>query len=164
MAKEIFLIRHAQADPPDFLKKDIDRNLTSQGEIDASKMGNLLHTRGFHPDLFLCSVAHRTRQTAEFMCEQLAHDIQRIQYLEELFEASTRIMLQIVNDIDDQHNTVFLLAHNPAINYLSEYITGEVIGNVAPCGVVHMELTSDSWAEVSQNNVTFKEYFDPLAL
>lgn len=164
MAKEIFLIRHAQADPPDLSQKDVERKLTSQGTTDAMRMGNLLNKNGHIPDLFLCSSAVRTRQTAGLMCEQLEFDIDKVEFMDDLFEASTRIMLQIVNNVDSNFHKVFLLAHNPAINYLSEYITGEVIGNIAPCGVVHMKLNVASWEEVSQNNVDLIRYYDPIEL
>lgn len=161
---DIFLIRHAQANPPDFSQKDIDRTLTPQGETDAMRLGNLMMTKDISPDLFLCSTAVRTKRTTDLICEQIKFDPEEVQCMEELYEASTRIMLQIINELDDKYKRVFLVAHNPAINYLSEYVTGSVIGNVSPAGVVHLSLNCDSWSEVSKSNVDLVSYLDPIKL
>lgn len=161
--KDLFLVRHAQAVSDDMDLKDIDRPLTADGSIDASKIGKLLETECGTPDEVLASIALRTKETAGRIIEQLGYNPDKINLSEDLYEASTRIMLRVINELDDAKEKVVLVAHNPAITYLAEYITGDVIGGVSPAGVVHVRYDG-SWAEVSQSNVDLVKYHHPKDL
>ncbi|PIB36118.1 hypothetical protein BFP72_12285 [Reichenbachiella sp. 5M10] len=163
MSKELFLIRHAEADSENFDIKDIERPLTSDGEIVASKVGRFLKTANHQPDAIFVSSALRTRQTSGFLVEQIGFDAQNIMIVEELYEASTRILLRVINELGNNFNKVFIIAHNPGISFLAEYLTGEIIGNVAPAGIVHLK-AKDDWAEFSQNTVDLIEYISPKEL
>lgn len=161
MERHLYLVRHAQADSNNFDIKDIERPLTSDGEIDASKLGKLLS--GMEAiDHVMSSSAVRTRTTTAMILEQIGFDPNHAHYTEDLYEASTRILLKKINEIDDQHNNVLMVIHNPGITYLSEYVTGAVINNVVPAGLVHLKLNS-SWAEISKNSVELVEYIPPTA-
>jgi len=155
--KEIFLIRHAQAMSDDMDLKDIDRPLTADGEIGASKIGKWLQTEKLMPDLVVSSIAIRTRQTTERIIEQLNYNPSAVIYSEDLYEASTRILLRVINQIDESKNKIIMVAHNPAITYTAEYITGSVIGGVAPAGVVHIRFDG-KWEEVSKGNTKLAKY------
>lgn len=157
---KLFLVRHGEADSQNFDIKDIERPLTPVGEIDASKVGKLLAKRMKSPDLIMSSTAIRTRRTTELVAEQLGYDPVNVDYKEELYETSTRILLKFINEISDEKEIVIIVAHNPAITYLAEYITGNVIGNVKPAGVVHVEYDG-SWSDIAQKNATLIKYFYP---
>lgn len=93
MEKQLFLIRHAEADSTNFDIKDIERPLTTDGEIMASKIGRYLKSHNIVPDGVLASIALRTRQTVGFLIEQIDFDAKDIVINEDLYEASTRILL-----------------------------------------------------------------------
>lgn len=160
MSKHLFLIRHAEADAYNFDIKDIDRPLTPDGEIMASKVGRYLKKNTCQPQAILVSPALRTRQTGGFLVEQIDFDPKKIQIEESLYEASTRILLRVINELPNHCDTVVIVAHNPAVSYLSEYMTGEIVGNVSPAGIVEMSYEGD-WAEFSQNNVELVQYTTP---
>ncbi|RJE74232.1 hypothetical protein BGP76_13695 [Reichenbachiella sp. MSK19-1] len=157
MSKELFLIRHAEADANNFDIKDIDRPLTADGEIVASKVGRFLKGQAKSPDAILASSALRTRQTSGFLVEQIDFDPSKIQVLDDLYEASTRILLKAINELGNHLNTVVMVAHNPAISFLAEYLTGDIIGNVSPAGIVHLKYDG-GWDEFSKGNVELIEY------
>lgn len=161
MNKELFLVRHAEADATNFDIKDIERPLTSDGEIDASKLGKMMAELLGTPDLILSSTAIRTRTTTALIGEQLGYDPVNVDYLEDLYESSTRILLRVINELEDKNNNVVIVAHNPAITYLAEYVSGGVIGNVSPAGLVQLKFKG-SWAEVSQNNMDLVKYHKPI--
>lgn len=162
MNKQLFLVRHAEADSTNFDIKDIERPLTSDGEIDASKLGKTMAELLGTPDLILSSTAVRTRATTALIAEQLGYDPVNVDFLDDLYESSTRILLRVVNEIDEKHNKVVIVAHNPAITYLAEYVTGAVIGNVAPAGLVQLQYDG-AWAEISQDNATLVKYHKPVS-
>lgn len=161
MNKELFLVRHAEADSTNFDIKDIERPLTSDGEIDASKLGKTMSELMGTADLILSSTATRTRATTALIAEQLGYDPVNVDFLDDLYESSTRILLRVINELDNEKNKVVIVAHNPAITYLAEYITGAVIGNVAPAGLVHLKYQG-SWAEISQGNADLAKYHKPV--
>lgn len=164
MNRELFLIRHAQAEFPEYNQKDKERSLTAQGSQDAMRLGNLLLNNKLQPDYILCSTALRTRQTAGYICEQIEFDSNKINLLEDIYESSVRILLNTINNISDSYQRVYIVAHNPSISYLAEYITGDVIGDISPAGTVHIQLGGMSWAMLSQNNASLLKYYDPIDL
>lgn len=164
MAKEIFLIRHAHAEDMQRDTKDIDRVLTDDGCQDAMRMGKLLAKNGHIPDLILSSVAERARETTKYFCEQLGTELEKVVFAEDLYESSVRLLLGTICKTPDQYHKIYLVAHNPSISFLAESLTGEVIGNMAPGAVVHLESDVTSWQEVSQNSFHMRQFFDPINL
>ena len=160
MRKELFLIRHAEAEQQEIGSKDFDRILTPEGEIVASKCGNFLSNLVASPDALICSSSMRTRQTAGRIVEQIQFDSSAIEMSDEIYEASTRILMRVVNELSEEKNKVILVGHNPAISYLAEYITGAEIGGVPPAGIVHMSVDI-SWAEISDKSVDLVQFYPP---
>ena len=164
MSKEIFLIRHARAELGEIDGKDIDRILTDEGCADAMRMGKKFQDEGHSPDVVLASTAQRTRETANYICEQVAFETSQIEFTDDLYESSVRILLGVINQLSDHSNKVWIIAHNPSISYLGEYLTGEIVNSLPPCGVLHLSTIANSWSELSQNSCTLEKYYDPIKL
>ncbi|WP_109829271.1 SixA phosphatase family protein [Reichenbachiella versicolor] len=160
MTRQLFLIRHAEAEMGNFELKDIDRTLTPDGEVVASKVGNKLSELLGRPDAVLCSSAIRTRQTAVLIAEQLNFNPERIIFKDELYEASTRILLHEINKLEESWKKVVIVAHNPGIPYLAEYISGDILVGVSPAGVVELSYEGD-WAEISEKTMDLIQYQTP---
>ena len=161
MSKHIILIRHAQAEGIQSGLKDIERMLTPVGSKDATRMGKLLFEANIIPDLILSSSAERTTETTKYLCEQLNFNFDKVAFEEDLYESSVRLLVNSIQKIKSEYKCVFLVAHNPSISYLAEYLTGEVIGNLPPCGVVNLSSEIDSWEEISQGSFELVKFYDP---
>jgi phosphohistidine phosphatase len=161
MVKNLYLIRHAQAEEHTAGKKDVERQLTAKGYQDASKIGLYFKEKDFHPDIIVHSFAERTTETVERINEQLGVDPDHIESSEDMYEASARIMLRIIGEIPAEMRSAIIVAHNPSITYLAEYITGAEIGHVQTAGIVHVQVPFTSWQEVSEKNCDFIEYISP---
>jgi len=161
MLHKLYLLRHAKSDWSVSGQKDIDRELNAKGINDALRIGRRLYDMEVMPDLIICSVAQRTRQTAEYICEQLKFDQDAIVFNEDIYEASMRTLFNTITTLDDQHKSVMLIGHNPGFTYLAEYLTKEVIENVPTCGVVCIEFDIDSWKEVSGGLGVLKWFIHP---
>lgn len=151
--KNLILLRHAKSDWSVPNQKDIERELNERGYRVAPKMGGKLVELNKNPDLIICSTSVRTRQTVVLVVEQLDYDEDKIVYEEELYDASTRILMQVVCNLPNEHDTIMLVGHNPALTYFAEYITGSEIGNIPTCGVVSVHFDIDDWNQVSQNGI-----------
>ncbi|GAB3334927.1 phosphohistidine phosphatase SixA [Marivirga atlantica] len=161
MVKNLYLIRHAQAEEHTADKKDVERQLTSKGYQDASKIGVWFKEKGIHPDIIVHSFSKRTTETVERLNEQLGVDPDHIESSEEIYEASARILLKVITEIPAEMRSAFIVGHNPSISYLSEYVTGAEIGHVQTAGIVHIQVPFTSWQEVSEKNCDFIDYIAP---
>lgn len=159
--KQLYLLRHAQTleKRPD--EKDRDRILTPVGFQNANRMGMNLKNKKVQPDIIICGVATRTQQTAESIAEHVSYDSNRVHINGEVYDASIRTLLNVVNNLKEEWKTVVLIGHNPSISYLAEYITGEAVGNMTTCGLVSINFKMDSWLEVSEGNGDFQFYEYP---
>jgi phosphohistidine phosphatase len=161
MLKDLYLIRHGQAEEQSGNIKDVERQLTSKGYQDASKIGLYLKEKQVQPDIILHSSSARTTETVRRINEQLSVDTDFIESSDDIYEASARILLRIVTDIPAELRSAIIVGHNPGISYLAEYITGSEIGNIEPGGTVHIQIPFTSWSEVSEKNCDFIEYISP---
>jgi len=161
MVKDLYLIRHGEAEEPTAGLKDVERQLTSKGLQDASKVGMYLKRKEFHPDIILHSIAERTTETMNRINEQLGVKADHIESSEEVYEASARIMLRVISEIPAEMRSAIIICHNPSITYISEYITGSEVGYVEPAGIVHIQIPYSSWSEVSEKNCDLIECIRP---
>lgn len=159
--KNLIMMRHAKSDWTNPTQKDFERTLNARGHRVAPRMGYKLHELEVHPDAIVSSPAERTKLTAEYLAEQLNIETSEIVYDEAIYEASVRSLLEVVNHLDDDHDTVILIGHNPSFSYLAEYLSGEEIGNIPTCGVVYLQFEFTTWKEVSQDTGSMKWFIYP---
>lgn len=159
--KTLLFLRHAKSDWSDNTLKDFDRPLNDRGTRVAPKMGGKLKEMNIKPDMVYCSPAHRTKQTAEYLLERMDYDLEDVDYIEDIYEASPRSLMNLVNDLDDRLGTVVFIGHNPSITFLSEYLTGTEIGEVATCGVVCMKFDIQEWKMITQGLGSLDFYIYP---
>lgn len=157
--KTLYIVRHAQAEDHYLYQRDFDRELTQQGITKAVRTGRQLASEGNIPQIIITSPAKRTLQTARLLAENLGLPEEAIQPEEELYNASPRTLLQVINRIDDRYEKVMLVGHNPGVSYLTEWLTGSrEAGNMTTCGVAQVQLDLTSWADVNQNCGTLLQY------
>ncbi|MBX9853514.1 MAG: histidine phosphatase family protein [Cytophagaceae bacterium] len=161
MLKNLFLARHAKSDWSVPGQKDFDRELNGRGRNDAPRMGKKLSEMDVKPDLIMSSPAARAKLTAEFIAEQLRYDTEKIIFNEDIYEASVRSLLAIINELSDDYNKVMLVGHNPTFTYIAEYLTKKNIDNIPTCGIVNIEFNVDSWKEVSGDIGNLKWFIYP---
>ncbi|MDH5597811.1 MAG: histidine phosphatase family protein [Cyclobacteriaceae bacterium] len=159
--KQIFLLRHARTNDVIMGQNDRERELTSIGLQNATRMGIYFSNKGISFDQIISSPAIRAATTAKLVAEQIKYDTENIYFNEDIYEASVRTLLATLNYLKNEWEKVLLVGHNPAISYLAEYITGEPIGNITTCGLVNIKFNFKSWEEVGQGNGDFVEYLYP---
>ena len=58
----------------------------------------------------------------------------------------------IVNQLDERLKQIMIVAHNPWITYMSEYLTKEKIQYIPNCGFVRINFKQLAWAEIRQGS------------
>ncbi len=142
------LIRHAKSSWKDPTLSDFDRPLNKRGLNNAPLMGKVLRKSHAAFDRIVSSPAERAISTARLIAAELDYPEQRIQRLEELYDASTGQLLRSIQALDDADRRVALVAHNPGLTRLCNELSGENIENLPTCAVATIEFELDSWSAV----------------
>lgn len=160
--KNLFLIRHAHTEKFSESNLDIDRKLTSEGMKIASLLGKYLHDEGIVSDVIVCSPAERARMTAELVATQIGYDLNEIQCVDYLYEASVREFVDYLTKLNDKHKAVLVIGHNPTISYTADYLCDKEIGAMSPGSVVHVSFPIDSWGGLNKGGGEFINFYDRL--
>lgn len=158
MGKKLILVRHAKTEEGSSVLPDFERNLTNRGMLDATQLGKHLAGIGILPNMVLSSDAHRAYTTAELLVSQMDYEISKIYKNHEIYQASVRTLLQLVNDLKDEWEAVMIVGHNPTINYLSEYLTGTEIGHMPTGSCAIIEFDNLTWTEIGQNSGSLEQF------
>ena len=125
----------------------------------ARHLGKWLDGQEIVIDQLITSTALRAITTTELINESLGKG--SVKSESELYEASVRTFLRTINEISDDHQQVLIVAHNPAITYLAEYVSGQPLSNMEPGGVCILSFENLSWAEVSEKTGYLVKYVSP---
>src|SRR5690606_6439732 len=98
-----------------------DRPLNARGLRDAPRMAAYMHSRGYIPDVALCSPAQRTRETIDAVSPVVGEF--PISYPEILYLAETETIRALVASLDDAYGAALVVGHNPGIGSLASQIT-----------------------------------------
>ena len=148
MAKQLLLVRHGKSDWGDANLRDFDRPLNKRGLENAPEMAERLLNRNFKFDLMVSSPAKRAKSTAKFFAE--AYQFDNIRYEELIYEANTTALLKVINDLDDDAETVIMFGHNPGFTDLANELSDAELYNIPTAGMVLMSFPFDSWKMVSR--------------
>ncbi len=164
MIKSLLLLRHAQANTRDSGERDQDRSLNEVGVMEALRIGRYLLKEGISIDCIMTSHAKRGVETASLISESLKLDPDKIIESEDLYEASTRTLLDWVNQIDESLVSIVLIGHNPAIAFLGEYLSSQPLGFIPPGGLIWLEFDDLSWKEIAKETAVLKHTIFPEQL
>jgi phosphohistidine phosphatase len=158
--KTLYLVRHAKSSWkfPDL--DDFERPLNKRGKRDAPLVGRFLKEKEIMPDLLISSPATRAKKTAKILADIISYPKKKIQFDDEIYEASTMGLLKIASRTDDEYIKLMLVGHNPSLTYFANMIANVRIDNIPTCGIVCSELNITSWKEISENSgkLAFFEY------
>lgn len=158
---DLYLLRHARTMEKESFQTDRERELSTLGLQNSTRMGIYLANKKTTFDYIVSSPAARAVKTAHLIAEQIKYDTEQVFQNEEIYEASVRTLLTVVNNLKDEWKKVLLVGHNPSISYLAEYITGAEIGNVTTCGLVHVSSKKAKWSDLAERTCDLKDYTYP---
>ncbi len=153
--KLLSLIRHAKSSWKNPELADFERPLNKRGKRDAPVMGRRLAALDFKPDLILSSPAKRAARTAKAIADELGSSTSKIDFNEEIYEATSPAeLLEVIRSLDPGLAHVALIGHNPALTELSNWLADVQIENIPTCGVVRLRLAAHRWEDVSAQGGT----------
>lgn len=145
--KRLFLLRHAKSSwaQPDLA--DFDRPLNERGRRVAPLMGALMRRERFSPDAIVSSPAARAKATAE-MVREAGGLRAEITFDERIYEASPARLREVAAEMNDGHQSVMLVGHNPGMEGIVRYLTGE-IQPMPTAALAVIDLEIGNWSEIT---------------
>jgi phosphohistidine phosphatase len=122
--KNILLLRHAKSAWNTAHQSDHDRPLNDRGERAARTMAGHIAAKAPRPDLILCSTAARTRQTLAPLVNALGSPAPPISLEKQLYLASESELLERLQALPEDVETVLLIGHNEGIGELAGALAG----------------------------------------
>lgn len=147
--RELLIIRHAKSDWSDDTLEDIDRPLADKGKKQACKMGHWLAEHDLIPELILVSPARRAQQTLSRLTRHWDRQPET-QTVDALYNADLDTLIKTINQVQDSVQRVAVLGHNPGLEKLLAWLTGdEDNAHLSTCAIAEVLVPSD-WQHLEQ--------------
>jgi len=159
--KTIYFVRHAKSSWDHPTLRDIERPLEPRGLRDAPFMAKVLKSKGVEPDLLLSSPATRAYSTALYFAD--AFEIERgdVQLEPRIYEAFSEDILDIIEKLPAEADTVLLFGHNPTFTNIANRFSKKQIDNVPTCGIFKVEAKVNSWKDFKAPLAVLTEFHFP---
>jgi phosphohistidine phosphatase len=146
--KRVIIVRHAKTVSYNY-DNDIERELTDRGEEDAEMISLELKKANISADLIISSPARRAKQTAEIYAKMLDYPKKTIRYEKKLYSGKApENFLNMLRELEDEKNTVFVFGHNPSVYYYMNYLLRDFTDDVPTCSTVGIDFDVDSWEHI----------------
>jgi len=158
--KTLYLVRHAKSSWKDMTLADRNRPLNKRGKRDAPFMGKLMYEHGIFPEVLISSPALRALTTAKAFAKALNYPSERLLLNEQLYEASVYDLLEIVQQLEDNWQSVMLFGHNMTYTMFANWYANPPLDNVPTGAVVALQFDVEQWSSIRSNNgqLQFFEY------
>ncbi len=132
-SKKLYLLRHAKSSWSDFSIDDFDRPLNKRGKQNAPLMARRMSQRNIDLEVIISSPAKRAKTTAKHFSKILNT---KVIYDENIYEAGTAQLKEIIKQAFEDYDTIMLVGHNPSFTMLSNSLCGYQIDNIPTTGIV----------------------------
>lgn len=146
--KTLYLLRHAKSSWKDTDLQDFDRPLNGRGREAAPLVGRFMRKKKLRVDLIISSPAARARQTAALVKESAGLSAE-LRYDERVYEADAARLLEVVAQAGDSADAVVLVGHNPGVEELLTFLTGESCG-MPTAALACLSLDVEKWGKARE--------------
>jgi len=162
--KRIVLVRHATAVDVGPKGSDFHRRLKKRGRREAAFMADRIATNLGKPDLLMTSPADRALETARAFAERLGITTEAMIVREQLYGGLLPDeFLRIVAELDDAHDTVMIVGHDPSFTEFAGYMAQDFKESIPKAGVVALDFDVESWAAVKPSDGALAAFEKPPA-
>lgn len=157
--KRIYLQRHADAAGGGGYATDHARELTADGQAEASRMGRFLVATGQVPDLIVTSTAVRARQTAEAVASAFDADV-TIQRQKRLYEPTPQDVFDAVRELGEDVERVLIVGHQPGWGKTVLALTGANV-KMSTGAIACIETPVAAWSRIRPDSGRLRWFCPP---
>jgi phosphohistidine phosphatase len=162
--KTLYIVRHAKASlkRPEIV--DLDRPLLEKGKKRTKKIIDYLLLRRIKPDIILTSNAKRATDTAKYIARGLSCSESRIRVLSYFYRIDTSGIINEFMDFSDEHKSVMIVGHNPAITNFVNRFTKNKVDSLPTSSVVCIKFKTSRWDEIESCKSSIEFIITPSML
>jgi phosphohistidine phosphatase len=160
--KTLFLLRHAKSSWKDESLPDFERPLTRRGRRAAETIGHYLRSHEILPELVLSSPALRARETLDRMIKA-ARLSTEVRFDQRIYGATAMRLAEVVADIENDRKVALIVGHNPGIEELLLFFTGQA-EQVPTGGLAKVVTKTTKWAAVGDKRASLEWLVRPKEL
>jgi phosphohistidine phosphatase len=148
--KTLYIVRHAKAswDFPEL--PDVERPVVEKGIYHTKKIVNELNERKVKIDLMISSHARRARETARIIAAGIFYPVEKIEISRNIYQVESDEIFEVIFHVNDEHSSVMLVGHNPAISTFANYFLDEKIDLLPTSGVISIGFETKKWSEIKK--------------
>lgn len=159
--KQLLIIRHAKSSWDNLDLSDFERPLNNRGQQDALLMVDVLKGYNLKLDKIYSSSATRAKMTIEILAKGLGIHLENVKFVDELYNASRKDLLNFIRQLDDNLNSVAIVGHNPGLTDLTHYLLYDFDHELPTTATVLIELDIDTWSSTKSGTGTLKFFEFP---
>ena len=166
--RRLLLLRHGKSAWPEGVD-DGDRPLAKRGRAASKRMGRHMAAAQLVPDVALISPARRAQETWELAKSALGSAKARTE--PRIYEASPERLLAVIQDTDDDAQTLLLVGHNPGFQELVQLLTAEEISpqekrdwKYPTAALAVLDFPIARWGDISPGSGILHSFVTPKAL
>lgn len=145
--KTLLLMRHAKSSWKDESLSDIERPLKKRGKKDTALIAKVIKKNKLIPDVIITSPAARTKETVKVLKKELDFDGKQI-VADNLYMGEPEDFIETIKEVNNKHNTVLMVAHNPGLEAYLQIMGGEIEA-VPTGGLGYIVLVLEDWKDIS---------------
>ena len=167
--KILYLLRHAKSGWDAPVASDFDRPLERRGHKAARAMGREMRGLGLVFDRVLASPAVRVTETLEGVAETYGHDLDAGED-PHIYLASVGTLLGIVRGVEDEHDRLLIVGHNPGMEQLALLLTGagdlrdRMAAKFPTAALAEIALPVTRWRDVAEGEGKLERFIRPRDL
>lgn len=163
--KTLHLLRHAKSSWAEAGVDDHDRDLNERGRRDAPRMGVALAERLEAQTLYVSS-ALRAQRTLEGLCQGWpALGAQTHVTDQALYTFAWEEVLEWLQDLRIESDTVFLVGHNPALTDLcNQLVARRALDNLPTAGYLRLSIDIERWCDLTEGVASLEGWLFPRDL
>jgi phosphohistidine phosphatase len=166
--KQLILIRHAKSDWDNVNLTDFERPLSHRWEKEVKIVWKVLKKLELKTDLILCSSSTRTRETLEWIWEEIDASNKKIEYVKGIYDnhmaENLDYYLDILWKIEDDNETVVLIWHNTFITRLLRFLSWDDTIFMETLWVAILDFDIEKWQKIKNTKWKLVFFLSPKDL
>lgn len=160
----LFVLRHGKS-RRDLPLPDRARPLAESGRLDIPRVARYAATKGFLPELILCSPAVRARETVELFQKE-TEDEADVVCVQDLYLASVEEVLSCLGTVPADTARTMVVGHNPGLEDLCFRLaaSGFPHDHLPTGSLAVFAVDDDGWGAVSPSTTRLVELVRPKDL
>ncbi len=155
--KTLFILRHGEAEPNFHYGNDFFRKLNQIGNNQLILLQEKLKSQILSFDLVYISSSIRTTETFELL--RVSLNPKNVIFSEKLYTASYTDILNLVQSLNEDIESIAIIGHNPAVSEFVGFILGESYINMSPGTCFHLSTLVSDWEMIGKNTAEAKNIF-----